>query len=104
MRRERALAAGDTSFVDPSSLMEPEEVTALLNAFRARLPEPFELWSGGFCCGQHQYLEHPGLNLSSATRVSIHPYGKQGDDATRIVDDYATTLDNVSWGERFRGG
>jgi hypothetical protein len=104
MRRERAEAAGDTNFVDPSSLMEPEEVTALLNAFRARLPEPFELWSGGFCCGQHQYLELPGLDLSSATRISIHPYGKEGALATKIVDDYADTLDSRPWGDRFRGG
>jgi hypothetical protein len=102
-RRARRQQEGGPGFVEPSWIMDPQDLTALVNAFRAKVGEEFELWSGGLCCGQPEFLDSPGLNLSKATRVAIHPYGKEGAEATGLVNRYATKLENRPWGSRFLG-
>jgi hypothetical protein len=97
-RRNKRIAqfADVPDWQEPSWIMDPEEVSALLRAFRDRMPG-IELWSGGLVCGQPEFLDLPGLDLSPADRIAIHPYDKGGIDAGKLLDRYVEKLRTVSW-------
>lgn len=100
-RRAKRQREGGPGFEEASWILDPEVLTALLNAFRNRLGEEFELWSGGLVCGQPEFLDEPRLNLGAATRVAVHPYDKDAAGARGLLTRYANKLDSQPWGTRF---